>query len=134
MTGLEITKEKIIEQSEKVYNFQRVFNLRRGYGKREHDQPPYRSVGPVTVEEYESRAERYDKQMREEIGVDPEGKTVEEKIAITRKYREDRYSKLCDAVYKRRGWTTDGVPTVETLRKLGMDFPELVELVAKHGG
>ena len=88
----------------------------------------------MTVEEYESRAERYDKQMREEIGVDPEGKTVEEKIAITRAYREDRYSKLCDAVYKRRGWTTDGVPTVETLKKLGIDFPELVELVQRHGG
>jgi aldehyde:ferredoxin oxidoreductase len=29
MTGIEVTKEKIIEQSEKVYNFQRVFNLRR---------------------------------------------------------------------------------------------------------
>ena len=65
-----------------------------GYGRREHDWPPYRSVGPVTVEEYESRAERYDKQMLEEIGVDPAGKSVEEKIAITRKYREDRYSKL----------------------------------------
>jgi aldehyde:ferredoxin oxidoreductase len=134
VTGLEITKEKIIEQSEKVYNFQRVFNLRRGYGRREHDWPPYRSVGPVTVEEYESRAERYDRQMLEEIGVDPAGKTVEEKIAITRKYREDRYAKLCDAVYKRRGWTTDGVPTVETLQKLGIDFPELVALVRQHGG
>ena len=134
VTGLEVTKEKIIEQSEKVYNFQRVFNLRRGYGRREHDWPPYRSVGPVTVEEYESRAERYDKQMLEEIGVDPAGKPVEEKIAITRTYREDRYRKLCDAVYKRRGWTTDGVPTMETITKLGIAFPEVVELVQKNGG
>jgi aldehyde:ferredoxin oxidoreductase len=134
VTGIEITKEKIIEQSEKVYNFQRVFNLRRGYGRREHDWPPYRSVGPVTVEEYESRAERYDKQMLEEIGVDPAGKPVEEKIAITREYREDRYRKLCDAVYKRRGWTTDGVPTMETVKRLGIDFPEVVELVQKNGG
>jgi len=134
VTGLEVTKEKIIEQSEKVYNFQRVFNLRRGYGRREHDWPPYRSVGPVTPEEYESRAERYDKQMLEEIGVDPAGKPVEEKIAITRKYREDRYRKLCDAVYKRRGWTTDGVPTMETITKLGIAFPEVVELVQKNGG
>ena len=68
------------------------------------------------------------------VGVDPAGKSVEEKIAITRKYREDRYSKLCDAVYKRRGWTTDGVPTMETITKLGIAFPEVVELVQKHGG
>jgi aldehyde:ferredoxin oxidoreductase len=72
--------------------------------------------------------------MLEEIGVDPAGKTVEEKMAITRTYREDRYSKLCDAVYKRRGWTTDGVPTMETIKKLGIDFPEVVELVQKNGG
>jgi aldehyde:ferredoxin oxidoreductase len=86
------------------------------------------------VEEYESRAERYDKQMLEEIGVDPAGKSVEEKIAITRAYREDRYRQLCDAVYKRRGWTTDGVPTMETITKLGIDFPEVVDLVQKNGG
>ena len=58
--------------------------------------------------------------------------SVEEKIAITRTYREDRYAKLCDAVYKRRGWTTDGVPTMETITKLGIAFPEVVELVKKQ--
>jgi aldehyde:ferredoxin oxidoreductase len=42
-------------QSEKVYTFQRLFNLRMGYGTREYDYPPYRAVGPVTVKEYESR-------------------------------------------------------------------------------
>ena len=94
--------------------------------------PPYRSVGPVTKEEYESRAERYDKQMKEILKVDPAGKTTEEKIEIVRKYREDRYQQLLDAVYKRRGWTKDGVPTLETLKKLKVDFPEGVEVVKEH--
>ena len=94
--------------------------------------PPYRSVGPVTKEEYESRAERYDKQMKEILKVDPAGKTTEEKIEIVRKYREDRYQQLLDAVYKRRGWTKDGVPTLETLKKLKVDFPEVVEVVKEH--
>ncbi|HPS78997.1 MAG TPA: aldehyde ferredoxin oxidoreductase C-terminal domain-containing protein, partial [Thermoanaerobaculaceae bacterium] len=134
ITGREIAKEDIIKMSEKVYNFQRVFNIRMGKGLRIHDTPPYRSVGPVTREEYESRTERYDKQMREEIGVDPEGLSVDEKIAITRRYREDRYQKLVDAVYKRRGWTTGGVPPVSKLQELGIDFPELVEVVRQHGG
>jgi len=46
-----------------------------------------------------------------------------------RKYREDRYEQLLDAVYKRRGWTSNGVPTVEHLKNIGMDLPELIEVV-----
>jgi len=57
-----------------------------------------------------------------------------EKIAITRKYREARYQSLCDAVYKRRGWTPNGVPTVARLKELGIDWPELVAIVTRHGG
>jgi aldehyde:ferredoxin oxidoreductase len=92
-------------------------------------------MGPVTVEEYESRAERYDKQMREDIGVDPEGRSTQEKIAIVRAYRYERYGKLCDAVYRRRGWTPDGVPTLARLKELGLDvLPEVVEVVKAHGG
>jgi aldehyde:ferredoxin oxidoreductase len=132
ITGQELTQERLIAQSEAVYNFQRVFNLRMGLGGRQSDWPPYRSLGPVTVEEYESRAERYDKQLKELIGIDPAGKTTEEKIALHRKWREDRYRKLCDAVYKRRGWTDDGVPTLETLKKFKIDFPEVVEVVKPH--
>jgi aldehyde:ferredoxin oxidoreductase len=90
-------------------------------------------MGPVTVEEYESRAERYDMQLKEEIGVDPAGKTVAEKIALHRVYRTDRYNKLVDAVYKRRGWTPNGVPTLARLEQLGIDvFPEVVAVVKAH--
>lgn len=130
VTGdMSFDKHEMIRQSERVYNFQRIFNIRRGYGLRKHDAQPYRAAGPVTVEEYESRAERYDKQMKELIGVDPAGKSTEEKVAITRKYREDRYEQLLDAVYFRRGWTKGGVPKIEHLMKIGMDLPEVIEIV-----
>jgi aldehyde:ferredoxin oxidoreductase len=132
VTGREFDKHRMIEDSERVYNFQRIFNLRRGYGTREHDRQPYRAAGPVTVEEYESRAERYDKQMKELIGVNPEDKTVEEKIAITRKYREKQYENLIDAVYKRRGWNNNGVPKIEFLKKIGMDLSELIAVVKDY--
>jgi len=103
-----------------------------GYGTREHDMPPYRAVGPVTDEEYESRAERYDGQLKELVGVDPEKMSLAEKKAAIRKHREDQYEKLLDAVYKRRGWTPNGVPTLEKLKDLGIDFPWLVEVVEPH--
>lgn len=132
VTGREVTKEDLITMSETVYNFQRVFNLKMGFGTREHDAIPYRSMGPVTVQEYESRAERYDKQLKELVRDDAEGKTTEEKMAALRAYREGQYEKLIDAVYKRRGWTPNGIPTPETLKRLHIDFPDMVELVRRH--
>ncbi len=132
VTGMSIDKYEMIKQSERVYNYQRIFNLRRGFGKRENDAQPYRAAGPVTVEEYKSKAEHYDKQLKDLIGIDPSGKTIEEKMAATRKYREGQYEKLLDAVYKRRGWTKAGIPTIEHLKEIGMDLPELIETVEAH--
>jgi aldehyde:ferredoxin oxidoreductase len=132
VTGREIDREELIRQSARVYNFQRIFNIRRGYGLREHDAQPYRACGPVTKREYESRQERYDKQLIDLIGYDAAHVAkmpTEEKMAAHRKYREDRYEKLLDAVYKRRGWNRNGVPTLAWLKDLGMDLPEVVEVV-----
>jgi len=132
VTGLSIDRDELIRQSERVYNFQRIFNIRMGKGLRVHDATPYRSMGPVTKEEYLSREERYDGQLKDIIGLDPTEMSLEDKMAATRKHREAQYEKLTDAVYKRRGWTPNGVPTVEKLSDLGMDLPELVEVINKH--
>ncbi len=132
VTGREVTREDLITQSERVYQFQRVFNIRLGHGLRDHDAVPYRSQGPVTVTEYESRAERYDKQLEEDLGLDPADMTIEEKVAALREHREDQYEQLIDAVYKRRGWTENGVPKRETLEKLGIDYPEVMAIVEPH--
>jgi aldehyde:ferredoxin oxidoreductase len=132
VAGQKVTVEDIISMSERVYNFQRIFNLRMGFGTREHDTVPYRAVGPVTREEYESRKERYDKQLEEKLAVDITGKSTEEKMAILRKYREAEYEKLKDAVYKRRGWNQNGVPTIEKAKALGIDFPDIMELLEQR--
>jgi aldehyde:ferredoxin oxidoreductase len=134
VTGIEVTPDDLIFMSERVYNFQRVFNLRMGFGRRAQDRIPYRSAGPVTEEEYESRAERYDRELREKVGIDPKGLATAEKVKALRGFREGQYETLCDAVYARRGWTKDGVPTIETVKRLGIDFPDLVEVVRPHQG
>ncbi len=132
VTGKNIDKYELILQSERVYNFQRVFNLRMGFGTREYDQIPYRSVGPVTIEEYVSRQERYDNQLKDKWGWDPNGKSVDEKHQKTREFREDAYQKLCDAVYERRGWDNNGVPTIEKVKDLGIDFPGILEVLNNY--
>jgi aldehyde:ferredoxin oxidoreductase len=103
-----------------------------GFGTREHDHGPYRAMGPVTDEEYESRADRYDEQLKEKVGISPSGMSTPEKKDALRKYREEQYESLMNAVYKRRGWTNNGVPKIETLKRLGIDFPWVVEVVAPH--
>ena len=132
VTGIEVEPEDLIMMSQRVYNFQRVFDIRMGKGLRKYDAQPYRAAGPVTVDEYESRQERYDKQLKEILNIDPEGKTTEEKIAILRKYKEDQYEQLLDSVYKRRGWTPNAVPKLELLKELEIDFDEVVEVVKKY--
>lgn len=132
VTGREFDKKRLVQDSERVYNFQRVFNIRRGYGTRKYDKQPYRAAGPVTTEEYESRSERYDKQLAEKVGIDPAGKSTQEKVKLLRKYREAQYESLIDAVYKRRGWNSNGVPTIEFLKKIGMDLPEVIDVVNKY--
>jgi aldehyde:ferredoxin oxidoreductase len=129
ITGNPLDRAELIRQSARVYNFQKVLCIRMGWGRRQDDWPPYRMMGPVTVAEYESRADRYDRQLREQVGFDPVGRTTVEKLGKLREYRTDRYNKLLDAVYRRKGWTPEGVPTVETLKDLGIDYPEVLEIV-----
>ncbi len=136
VTGKDINSVEYIKMSERVYNFQRALNLLlipEGATFREMDSIPYRAMGPVTEEEYLSREDQYYyKQLKDEIGVNPEGMSIKEKMTAIRQYREERYEKLKNTVYERRGWTQKGVPTVKKMKELSMDFPEIVELLEKY--
>ncbi len=135
ITGLNETNESMMLRSERVYNFQRLFNFRMGGGTREGDKIPYRSAGPVTNEEYLSRQERYDNQLVDKYGFSAEDvkkMTTEEKVKIHREKRLKDYDDLCTATYKRRGWDNDGVPTIEKLKSLNIDFPDAIELLSKR--
>ena len=83
------------------------------------------------MEEYVSRQERYDDQLLRLIEVNPAGLSTEEKLKRLREYREAQYELLLDAVYKRRGWDMNSIPTVEKLHELEMDLPEVMDVVEK---
>ncbi|MBN1305227.1 MAG: aldehyde:ferredoxin oxidoreductase [Anaerolineales bacterium] len=129
VTGKPTTPEMLIAQSERVYNFQKIFAMRMGRIGREHDYPPYRAMGPVTVDEYKSRQDHYDEQLRGLVKIEPAGLAIEERIAGLRDYRQKQYEQLLDAVYKRRGWDTNSVPMTEKLEELGINLPELLEVI-----
>lgn len=128
VTGKRISNEEMIIQSEAVHNFQRLFNVKMGFGTRKYDAIPYRAMGPVTEQEYKSREKLYDGILVEEVEYTVEGKSVQEKIKALREYREKQYQLLCDAVYKRKGWDENGIPTLETIKRLKIDFPEVLSV------
>jgi aldehyde:ferredoxin oxidoreductase len=132
VTGEKVSPSDLISQSERVYNFQRVFNLRVGYGTKEFDYPPYRAMGPVTADEYESRQERYDQQLKDFLNIDPVGMSTEDKMARLREHRESQYEQLLQVVYKRRGWNENGIPTPEKLKELGIDIPDVMRVVEQY--
>ena len=72
-------------------------------------------------------------QLQEKYKVDIAGKTTAEKLAIMRQLREEQYEKLQDAVYERRGWTAEGIPTVATVKRLGIDFDGVLEVLKANG-
>ena len=134
VTGWNVDKEELILQSERCYNWQRAMCVWLGRGQRKDDWIPYRSMGPVTELEYNSRKERYDKQL---IGIlklskdKVEKMSVSEKIKLLYDYRQNQYQKLADAVYHRRGWTHNGVPTPQKMKQLEMDDPKMIKMLQK---
>jgi len=132
MTGWNVTKEDLILQSERCYNWQRAMNVWMGRGQRRDDWIPFRAMGPVTEMEYISRKERYDKQLIEKLGKsqkDVEKMTVQEKLMVLYEFRRDQYHKLADAVYYRRGWTPNGVPTPQKMKQLGFTDKKMLKML-----
>jgi aldehyde:ferredoxin oxidoreductase len=132
MTGWNVTKEDLILQSERCYNWQRAMNVWMGRGQRKDDWIPFRAMGPVTEMEYVSRKERYDKPLVEKLGrseKDVEKMTVQEKLRILYEFRRDQYEKLADAVYYRRGWTPNGVPTPQKMKQLGFTDKKMLKML-----
>jgi aldehyde:ferredoxin oxidoreductase len=122
-TGESLTAEGLIAQSECVYTFQRLFNLRMGSGTRSDDLPPSRALGPVTAQEYEQHAEQYDAELAGRADV--QSLSIDERLGMLQASRRERFNRIAQAAYRRRGWTADGVPTSSTLQRVGLDDPLL---------
>jgi aldehyde:ferredoxin oxidoreductase len=89
-------------------------------------------MGPVTEMEYVSRKERYDKSLVEKLGMpqkDVEKMITQEKIRILYEHRRNQYEKLTDAVYYRRGWTPNGIPTPQKMKQLGFSDKKMLKML-----
>jgi aldehyde:ferredoxin oxidoreductase len=86
ITGRPLDREGMILQSERVYNFERIFNLRMGKGTSKFHEAPDRGLGPVWEDEWMARPDYFDARLKE-FGEEIEGKSVKEKIALLQKHR-----------------------------------------------
>jgi len=101
-TGIEMTPEELRQAGERINNLARVLNIREGKGTREYDNlPPKIMTVPVPDEGFAKGA--YVNQKEFDIGLDD--------------------------YYEVRGWTKEGIPTVEKLKELGLN--DLVPIVKK---
>ncbi len=97
-TGLEFTPEEIWQAAERCNNLERLFNLREGLKR---DDP---KKGDTLNHRY------FDEPCRRGAP-DVIGKTID----------RDKFQVMLDEFYTHHGWDMDGVPTKETLERLGLE-------------
>ena len=104
-TGLEMTDEEIRKAGERINTLARVINIREGKGTREYDTLPWKIM---------------------HVPVPDEG--VAKGAVVSQK----EFDIGLDDYYSVRGWTKEGIPTLEKLKELGLD--DLAKIVKKKNG
>ena len=133
-TGSKKSLQDILDDSERLQLLQKLINLRQGKGTRESDRIPLRAMGPVYLNEYQSRAEYYEGWLKENSGESALPESAEQKLNLLIRKREQNYQQLCDIVYEKKGYTSQGVPKRETVNKFGLMDEQASKLLEKYGG
>jgi len=92
-TGIPITPEELDKNGERIENLARLFNIREGKGTREYDTLPWKIMNAPVPDEGPAK-----------------GAVV----------NEEEFQIGLDDYYEARGWTIEGVPTVEKLDELNL--------------
>ncbi len=133
-TGSRKSLQDILDDSERLYILQKLINLRQGKGTRDNDQIPLRAMAPVFFNEYQSRADYYDKWLEQNGGSQklPASPEQRHRLVIERRIKE--YHQLCDAVYQQKGFTPEGIPRRETVARFGLLDEKASRLLEEVGG
>jgi aldehyde:ferredoxin oxidoreductase len=97
-TGLEITPEEIWEIAERSSNVERLFNLREGLQRND-------------LKKGDMINHRYFDEPCTRGAPDVVGAKLDRK----------KFKKMINEFYQHHGWDENGVPTPETLKRLGLD-------------
>jgi len=92
-TGLPMTVEEMATAGDRIENLARLFNIREGKGRRANDTIPWKIKNCPVPDEGPAKG-----------------------VVVS----EEEFQIGLDDYYASRGWTADGVPTVEKLNSLGL--------------
>jgi aldehyde:ferredoxin oxidoreductase len=124
MLGTNLTWEKIFEQTDRDINLQRVMNA-MVYGKNtgQNDWIPDRAIGPIDNNLYDAEKDYHDQELSRFLGKSPieiQNMTTGGKRDLLMNHRKELLRQLIQAYYQERGWNTSGIPTIDTLKKIGL--------------
>jgi aldehyde:ferredoxin oxidoreductase len=127
MLGTDLTWQEIFAQTDRDINLQRVMNvLRFGRATAQKDWIPERAIGPTEDILYENEAEYNDAELTRVLAKplpEVQAMPTDKKRLLLMNERVNDLKKLVKVYYEERGWNANGVPTVSTLKGLGLwDF------------
>ena len=133
MVGSRKSLQDILNDSERLHLLQKMINLRHGRGTRSSDQIPLRAMAPAFLNEYEAREEYYDAWLRDRTDGKGIPKDLKARHKLIIKLREEDYERLCDAVYKEKGYNNNGIPMMETVNIFDLLDDQARDLLVKFG-
>ncbi len=102
VTGLAVTEEEIRDIGRRIYNLERLFNIREGASRKDDYLPERHYLEPTPI-----------------------GQKINQGKVIER----DKYDMMLDEYYDYHGWDRDGNPTPETLKKIGLEDVDKLNLL-----
>jgi aldehyde:ferredoxin oxidoreductase len=127
MLGTDLTWQEIFARTDRDINLQRVMNV-MAYGRdtARQDRIPERAIGPTEDRLYEAEQAENDAELARRLEKPPEEiqamATAVKREALMEGRRKE-LGELVQTYYRARGWSSEGIPTPETLKGLGLwDF------------
>jgi len=114
-TGIEYSADDFRKIGERVWNLERLFNIREGLTKDDDRLPPRLEQVPMPNEIYSAEAK---KALTPPVEVPPHG-TIEKQPSAGSTVP---IPQMLSVYYGKRGWNEDGVPTDAKLTELGLTW------------
>ncbi|MEN6466113.1 MAG: aldehyde ferredoxin oxidoreductase C-terminal domain-containing protein [Syntrophaceae bacterium] len=122
--GTDMTWEEIFVQTDRDINLQRVMNsMVFGSETGANDWIPERAIGPIDDKLYEAERDFHDGQLSATLNKPlAEVQTMEtsKKRELLMDARKAQLDSLIQAYYHERGWSPQGLPEIETLKRIGL--------------
>jgi aldehyde:ferredoxin oxidoreductase len=122
--GTDLTWQQIFEQTDRDINLQRVMNVMvYGSGAGAMDWIPDRAIAATDDLLYENEQEYNNQQVEKILAKTPEEvrlMTTAEKRETLMNFRKGELRELINIYYRKRGWNERGIPSVGTLKQLGL--------------